>query len=250
MTRLRQPLFRFWVGWLCLLGVVFSSPEVQGSIRPATETAHWTYNYNSWNQLTDFSEHEVGGGLRRTVSYAYDAAGNRTAKRENGVDRQTYEWDHQNRLKGVWTQGQEAASYGYDYRMRRTGIKQGTEHTRMVYSGGTSVAEFAAASTSSVTASLGLMSAGQSPVVEYVRGPDQGGGVGGMLYSLRGSVGGNGGGGSGSTIKFSHSNGRGDVVAQTGASGSLTWAASYEAFGKRPVEVGTNLDRQRANTKE
>ena len=139
MTRLRQPMFRFWMSWLCLLGVVFSSPEVQGAIRPATST---------------------------------------------------------------------------------------------------------------VTASLGLMSAGQSPIVEYVRGPDQGGGVGGMLYSLRGSVGGNGGGGSGSTIKFSHSNGRGDVVAQTGASGSLTWAASYEAFGKRPVEVGTNLDRQRANTKE
>ncbi|MCB1207689.1 MAG: RHS repeat-associated core domain-containing protein [Verrucomicrobiales bacterium] len=244
MTALRQPVLRFWMSWLCLLGVAFSSPEAQGAIRPATETGVWDYSYNSWNQLTGFAEHEgPEGALRRAVSYTYDAVGNRTAKRENGIDRQTYDWDHQNRLKGVWSQGQDTASYGYDYRMRRTGIKQGTEHTRMVYSGGTSVAEFAVATTSAVTASLGLMSAGQSPVVEYVRGPDQGGGVGGMLYSLRSS-------GGGSTIKFSHSNGRGDVVAQTGASGSLTWVASYEAFGKRPVETGTNLDRQRANTKE
>jgi RHS repeat-associated protein len=66
-----------------------------------------------------------------------------------------------------------------------------------------------------------------------------GGGVGGLLYSLRSG-----------TAKFNLSNGRGDVVAQSDNTGDLTWTASYEAYGKRPVETGTNLERQRANTKE
>lgn len=127
MTSLSQPLFRFWMGWACLLGVAFSTPQVQGALRPAAETGQWSFSYNSWNQLTDFSEHEVGGGLRQTVSYTYDTARNRTAKPENGRDLQTYTWDHQNRLKEVWTQGQRIASYGYDYRMRRTGKKMTTQ---------------------------------------------------------------------------------------------------------------------------
>jgi RHS repeat-associated protein len=74
---------------------------------------------------------------------------------------------------------------------------------------------------------------------EYQRGPDMGGGVGGLLYSLRDNV-----------AKFNLSNARGDVVAQTDTEGDITWSASYEAYGKRPVEEGANADRQRANTKE
>lgn len=96
--------------------------------------------------------------------------------------------------------------------------------TQVSYLGGVSVAE----------------RVGSSVVVEHVRGPDMGGGVGGMLYSLRP--------GSGSSEpRYSTSNGRGDVVAQSGPGGSLTWGASYEGYGKRTTEVGTNLDRQRAN---
>jgi RHS repeat-associated protein len=37
------------------------------------------------------------------------------------------------------------------------------------------------------------------------------------------------------------------AVAQTSQSGAITWTASYEAFGKRSVETGVNLDKQRAN---
>ena len=50
--------------------------------------------------------------------------------------------------------------------------------------------------------------------------------------------------------RFNHYNGRGDVVAQTDDSGALTWTGSYEAYGTRTRETGTNPDRQRANTKE
>jgi RHS repeat-associated protein len=66
-----------------------------------------------------------------------------------------------------------------------------------------------------------------------------GGGIGGLLHSLRDGA-----------PKYNLGNGRGDVVAQSDATGALTWTASYEAFGTRPVETGTNADRQRANTKE
>jgi RHS repeat-associated protein len=49
---------------------------------------------------------------------------------------------------------------------------------------------------------------------------------------------------------FNYYNRRGDVVTKLSAGGTVTWQASYEAFGKRTQEFGTNLDRQRANTKE
>ena len=78
---------------------------------------------------------------------------------------------------------------------------------------------------------------------EYLRGPDLGGGVGGMVCSIR----------DGEKI-FSHSNHRGDVIARTDGNGSLTWYAVYEAYGTRPFEWsdGTtgNPDRQMANTKD
>ncbi|MCW0220386.1 MAG: hypothetical protein OJI67_18815, partial [Prosthecobacter sp.] len=44
--------------------------------------------------------------------------------------------------------------------------------------------------------------------------------------------------------------GRGDIVAQSDGNATLTWTASYEAYGKRPAETGTNEDKQRANSKD
>ncbi|RBP35201.1 RHS repeat-associated protein, partial [Roseimicrobium gellanilyticum] len=124
-------------------------------------------------------------------------------------------------------------SYAYDYRTRRiTRSEPGSNPVAMTFSGGLSVAEFEV--TDPGTGTLNTQ-----PTVEYQRGPDMGGGVGGLLYSLRSG-----------TAKFNLSNGRGDVVAQSDSSGDLTWTASYEAYGKRPVETGVNADRQRANTKE
>jgi RHS repeat-associated protein len=90
---------------------------------------------------------------------------------------------------------------------------------------------------------LGGIPCGLSPTTlpwaRYLRGPDMGGGVGGLLYSIRAQG-----------LKFNLSNGRGDIVAQSDPAGTLTWTASYEAYGKRTLELGSNEDRQRANTKE
>ncbi|VGO15923.1 hypothetical protein PDESU_04512 [Pontiella desulfatans] len=81
---------------------------------------------------------------------------------------------------------------------------------------------------------------------EFVRGEGMGGGVGGMVYSLKHQ---------GSSIEnpaiiCSHANHRGDVIARSNASGSLTSFALYEAYGTRPYEWGDDPDRQKANTKE
>lgn len=119
-------------------------------------------------------------------------------------------------------------------------LTEGTRATAMTYSGGLSVAEHAVADAAS------SLPPQASSLVEYQRGPDMGGGVGGLLYSLRSSS----IGPQAPNVRFNLSNGRGDVVAQSDTTGALTWTASYEAYGKRPVETGSNADRQRANTKE
>jgi len=56
-------------------------------------------------------------------------------------------------------------------------------------------------------------------------------------------------------ILCSHSNHRGDIIARSDSTGSLTFYAVYEAYGTRPFEwtkPGTsgNPDRQYANTKD
>jgi len=95
--------------------------------------------------------------------------------------------------------------------------------TQVVFSGGTSVREI----------ENGV------PTVDYVRGSDWGGGVGGILYSLRAGV-----------PSFTHYNRRGDVTAKTDGNGTITYQAKYEAFGKRTSESGATLDRQKSNTKD
>lgn len=152
------------------------------------------------------------------------------------VSRTTYTWNSQDRLTGVKTPDGTRHGYTYDYRARRV---QTTRHngpqpaqtTAIVFSGGLSLAEYESTAPGSFTVN--------APTVHYLRGPDMGGGVGGMLYSIRGS-----------DLRYSLSNGRGDIIAQSDEDAELTWTASYEAFGKRPAETGTNLDKQRANSKD
>jgi RHS repeat-associated protein len=100
---------------------------------------------------------------------------------------------------------------------------------------------------------------------EYIRGSDwgssagseQAGGIGGILYSLPAS-------GNATTAKYYHYDGRGDVVALTGNTGNVTYAAEYNAFGTHATslnattnvtttgtqEVGTDTDPFRTNTRE
>ena len=108
----------------------------------------------------------------------------------------------------------------YDYRTRRVELGYGSDTTKVVFSGGVSVREFLNTAAS----------------VDYVRGSDWGGGVGGILYTKRGGV-----------PSFTHYNGRGDVTAKTSAAGAITYQSTYEGFGKVTNSVGTTPDRQKSN---
>lgn len=187
---------------------------------------HWTTVLDNvgLNQIDTVTDH-----TGQIVSYAYDDNGNRTHRTVGASDTHVFSYDQENRLATV-AAGADSFAYGYDYRTRRVKraetIGGTTETTAIVFSGGTSVQEYE-------NSAAGL------PNVEYIRGSGMGGGIGSILYSLRGGV-----------ASFNHYNSRGDVVAKTDSSGDLTWKASYEAFGERTNEDGDNPDRQRANTRE
>ena len=95
--------------------------------------------------------------------------------------------------------------------------------------------------------------------VAYTRGSSLGGGIAGLLYTIRDLD----GDGAVNDIRLNHYNARGDIVAQTDHRGYVTYQAAYEAFGEsgdaalggdpddpRTQSEGTNLDRQRSNTKD
>lgn len=210
-----------------------------------------TYAYNSLNQLTGvtFSDSTPA------ISFGYDADGNRIS-RSQGSDHTAYGYDMENRLTSarlgtvakkvnispvmgttlgapaqvtyyVVTGSGTLHEYSYDYRTRRVKRIEDGETTKIVFSSGTSVLEMTGNATPS------------TPTVEFVRGVDMGGGVGGLLYTDREG-----------TISFGHYNNRGDVVAKTDASGAVTYRAAYKAFGSRAAEQGSTLDRQKMNTKD
>jgi len=187
-----------------------------------------SYSYNNLNQLTSY------GDGTRSVTLTYDADGNRATRVVSGssdAGTDAYSYDFENRLIGLAKGtggGTGTYAYTYDYRTRRIVRDEsnaGGVVTNLVFSGGTSVQEYAG-TTPSLT-------------VEYIRGSDYGGGVGGILYTLRGG-----------TPSYTHENRRGDVVAKTDGSGSLTYQAQYEAFGNQVATSGSTLDRQKSNSKD
>jgi RHS repeat-associated protein len=183
------------------------------------------------------------------------------------------EWDGENRLSGMWrgpwkeelaqvpfeslvgeaVEGSTVWRWGYDHRSRRVQRDEpgsGGERLRTVtvFSGGTSAAEYTVTAAAAGSAAGSAWTVPPAATVQHVRGPDLGGGTKGLLYSLRRSLQPN----EQSTWlpTFNRYNGRGDVVAQSDIDGTTTWAASYQADGRRTAEAGTNVERHRACTKE
>ncbi len=211
------------------------------TVAPAAgPTVTTTYTINDLNQLTGWSDTSGKSG-----SYTYDANGNRATRVEGGVS-DTYSYDFENRLIQLSraTGGVTSDfSYAYDYRSRRVwrlensdgsmpvsrwmGVS-GDNGTYSCYSGGTSVQEYS--------------DPNSTPDVEYIRGSDWGGGVGGILYSIRN--------GDPLSQSFAHYDRRGDVTAHTNGEGAITYQASYEAEGTHAIEFGATADRQKANSKE
>ncbi len=207
----------------------------------AEGTSTATYAHNALNQMTGWENGAV------TVDYAYDANGNRTHKTETkeGVSSSTtYTYDEDNRLIATALNGTEIThTFAYDYRSRRYyRSTPTTPHMYSVFDGGLSIQEY-----ETISANSDLST--HMPTTEFIRSEGMGGGVGGMVYSIKDD--GNGG----DSIISSHANHRGDVIARSNESRSLTSFALYEAYGTRPYEwsaPGTegDPDRQKANTKE
>ncbi len=224
--------------------------RLQKTVTGGSDPGVWHYTYNEANQLTHWEQWDTENGtMLKNAALTYDDDGNRTAQNVsitggdtgNGINpppaasgTTSYQWDAQDRLSSVTLPDGTQHAYDYDYRTRRIGthkLASGVQQaqTAIVFAGGLSLAEF-----DTTTDTLP-----DTPTVEYVRGPDMGGGVGGMLYSMRASG-----------TKYSLSNGRGDIVAQADSSATLTWTASYEAYGRRTTETGLNQDKQRGNSKD
>ncbi len=143
----------------------------------------------------------------------------------------------------------ELHQYAYDYRTRRVLRDEsgaGGGRSLISFSGGLSVQEWTVA-----PAAVQPDPAADILDVLYVRGSDYGGGIGGVLYTLRdvnedGQL---------NNAAFNHYNSRGDVVARMDDSGALMYQAAYEAFGRHGDSPGTQewggtADRQQANTKD
>ncbi len=187
-----------------------------------------SYTYNNLNQPTSY------GDGTRSVALTYDADGNRSTRvvtggTDNGTD--TYSYDFENRLIGLVKGtggGTGTYAYSYDYRTRRIvrdeSLASGAV-TDLVFSGGTSVQEYSG-STSTLQ-------------VEYVRGSDYGGGVGGILYTIRSG-----------TPSYTHANRKGDVIAKTDGSGNLTFQDQYDDNGDQVATNGSTQDRQKDNSKD
>ncbi len=218
-----------------------------GSGTTVVDTA---YVYNNLNQLQTATE-----GAAATA-FSYDLNGNRATRTKAGqVD--TYTYDYENRLVSLAKNtpgGAGTYAYVYDYRTRRVERTEIGTTTKSVFSGGLSIAEYVTPNyvygpqpptgyQGSPVLTLGGGSVGVTisiaPSVVYIRGSDWGGGVGGLLYSVRSGV-----------PSYKHCNSRGDVISETNAAGARTWEGTYEAYGTRTQEVGSTQDRQKANTKE
>lgn len=184
-----------------------------------TTTTVTDSTYDTLNRLMTSTKGGVG------TTYTYDLNGNQ-ATEVTGAVTTTFTWDVSNRLLGV-VQGANTLAASYDYRTRRlTTNAGGTRYFR--YDQGVSFHELL----------------GSALQVEFLRGPDMGGGIGSILYSDRTMVSG------GIEESFSYNPAVGNMVALTNSAGAAVQADRYDAFGNIVTASGSSLNNRLANTKE
>lgn len=200
---------------------------VTGGSNPGTETS-------VYGQLADFYNSNQLKSVTKgamVTTFQYDSNGNRNAKLVGVVTVQTYDYDIENRLVSLTDTTKGSFAYAYDHRTRRVGRdEQGgagvpPAFSEISFSGGLSVQEYTSGS--------------DTPNSETIRGSDYGGGIGGVLYTIRSGA-----------RSYNAYNSRGDVVSQTDDTAAITWQSTYEAFGTRTQEQGVTADHQKANTKD
>lgn len=143
-----------------------------------------TYTNNALNQMVGWDDGSS------SAAYAYDANGVRTnmVRTAGGSPATTsYTYDEDNRLvqavAGVGDLGEGTSIFAYDYRSRRY-YRSTPDSPNMfcVFDGGLSIQEH---ETASADLTLNLLTP-NTVRTEFVRGEGMGGGVGGMVYSIKG----------------------------------------------------------------
>ena len=76
--------------------------------------------------------------------------------------------------------------------------------------------------------------------MRFYRGPDMGGGVGGILYACNAD---------GTGLNYKHYNLRGDVIVTTDDAGNVLSQSHYETYGEHADYGAMPSDKHRANTK-
>lgn len=221
--------------------------------------------------------HDTVGNL--TANFTYDGAGERTQETRNGGDYTSYAYDGWGRLIGLGahltgeTGGYDVISQSMRDYQGRTVAREEPQYnppgtvgnvtqlldTVYLYDGGSPVRrQLQAYDPEGLAEPIGSPSN-----LTYLRGPDQGGGIGGILYSVQPS-------GNTTVQHYFGYDGRGDVVAQTDSNGNLTYQAAYNAWGQHSPATptkgtfimqaapgtqewtasGSKTDRLRMNTKE
>ena len=144
-------------------------------------------------------------GAGSAATYSYDANGNLIQKVE-GSDTWTYEWNAENQLTRVLTNGAEVARYKYDPNGRRVERVAGATTTLWAYDGEDTLRETAG-----------------SAVARYIQGP----GIDEPLAQEDGA----------GALSYFHADGLASVVRTSSPAGTVT-PRRYDAFGA--LEVGSS----------
>ena len=157
--------------------------------------------------------------------FGYDANGNLTSRIDTSEVVTGYAYDFENRLKEVKRDGVTIATYTYDALGRRDSKTVSGATTKYVYDG--------------LTFNPILELNGNTVKAVITRGPDMGGGIGGIISVIRGGE-----------EYWYHYNHRGDVAALTDDEEEIVRTYQYDAFGNVIATSGSVENPYRFSTKQ
>ena len=194
------------------------------------------YVYNSLNQLISMRSYDSNNEAIHTYTYTYNGKGCLNIVKKDGKSVAGYSFNGFFHLVSFYTNDNSHITqrYYYDYRGRRISESPffAEYYREYTYSGGTSVIEYEYSENS------GNVSISEN--ILYYRGPDMGGGVGGINYACDLID---------NSINYKHYNLRGDVIMTTGPAGSVLSELWYTAYGEYEGFGALPSDKYRANTK-
>ena len=194
------------------------------------------YVYNSLNQLISMRSYDSNNEAIHTYTYTYNGKGCLNIVKKDGKSVAGYSFNGFFHLVSFYTNDNSNITqrYYYDYRGRRISESPffAEYYREYTYSGGTSVIEYEYSENS------GNVSISEN--ILYYRGPDMGGGVGGINYACDLID---------NSINYKHYNLRGDVTMTTGPAGNVLSELWYTAYGEYEGFGALPSDKYRANTK-